>query len=136
MEIEMHLHHMLILSVFSLSVFSASVAQAETANLSVRDRIQSLESLSKPQQARTVKITFKDPEDLMKKVYERSMYRVVFGQDLSHLKNRIDMPASMKHTEQEVSGIELKQMIRDIPRSGLTFFSVERILRGPEVRRD
>ncbi len=125
----MRLHYVLILSVFSLPVFSTSVAQAENANMSVRDRIQMLEAAKVPQKPQTVKITFKDTEDLMKKVQDRAMYRVVFGQDLSHLKNRIDMPSSMKHTEQEVSGIELKQMIQDIPHSGMTFFSVERIVK-------
>lgn len=131
----MRLHYVLILSVFALPVFSTSVAQAETGKLSMRERILMFEAAKKPPQTQTVKITFKDPDDLMKKIAERSMYRVVFGQDLSHLEGRIDLPSSMKHTEQEISGVELKQMIRDIPHSGMTFFSVERILKGAEIRR-
>lgn len=125
----MRLHYGLILSVFALPMSHTSFAQAEQDGLSVRDRIQALESMTKTQRVQTVKITFKDSEDLMKKISERSMYRVVFGKDMSHLKNRIDLPSSMKHTPQEVSGVELKQMIRDIPRSGMTFFSVERIVK-------
>ncbi|MBX9696855.1 MAG: hypothetical protein K2X53_02095 [Alphaproteobacteria bacterium] len=125
----MRLYYTLILSSLTLSVFSLSAAEAETGRLSVSDHIKNFETMTKPQQAQTVKIEFKDTNDLMRKVKERSMYRVVFGQDLSHLKNRIDMPSSIKRDEQEVSGVELKQMIKDVPKSGITFFSVERIVK-------
>lgn len=126
-----HLTRFSLLALSSLMITS-SLAAESTPPASTGGRIKGLinqfETLSKPQEVRTLTVRFKDMSELLGKIRDNDTYVVIMGKDLSDLNKRLKVPPKVEYHPQEMSGADLRQEINNLTLTGLTIFKVDRVI--------